>query len=83
VHPALITGPPLLTTAQAASLLNVSRRTVLNWINDDRVQYVRLPGGEYRIPLDPLLESLEGTYDLANELQGTRRSGEGEAGDGS
>ena len=60
----------LLTTRQAAELLHVSPRTVTNWIRADRVPYVRLPGGEYRLPLDGLLNSLTGTYDMRPELQG-------------
>jgi hypothetical protein len=30
---------------------------------------VRLPGGEYRLPLSGLLACLSGTYDLAAEIQ--------------
>ena len=54
----------LLTTRRAAELLNVTPRTVTNWIRADRVPYVRLPGGEYRLPLDGLLDSLSGSYDI-------------------
>jgi excisionase family DNA binding protein len=54
----------LLSTRQAAELLNVSPRTVTNWIRADKVPYVRLPGGEYRLPLEGLLDSLTGTYDM-------------------
>jgi hypothetical protein len=42
---------------------------VTNWIKADRVPYVQLPGGEYRLPLAALLRSLGGTYDLAGELR--------------
>jgi excisionase family DNA binding protein len=59
----------LLTTRQAAELLNVSARTVTNWIRADKVPYVRLPGGEYRVPVDGLLGSLTGTYDMRPELE--------------
>lgn len=54
---------PLLTTREVAELLNVSPRTVTNWIRAERVPFVRLPGGEYRVPRDGLLDSLEGNYD--------------------
>jgi excisionase family DNA binding protein len=67
---ALMAGERLLTTRQAADLLNVSPRTVTNWIRADKVPYVRLPGGEYRLPLDGLLGSLTGTYDMGPELLG-------------
>jgi excisionase family DNA binding protein len=58
----------LLSTREVAELLNVSPRTVTNWIRSDRVPYVRLPGGEYRIPQAGLLESLSGTYDVRAAL---------------
>jgi excisionase family DNA binding protein len=63
----------LLTTSEAADLLAVERRTVLNWIKDGAVPYVELPsvGGrrQYRIPLGGLLDALGGTYDLAGALE--------------
>lgn len=61
--------PKLLSTTQAAGLLNVSRRTILNWIEADKVPYVRLPGGDYRVPLTGLLDSLSGTYRLQEEIR--------------
>ncbi|HET8956266.1 MAG TPA: helix-turn-helix domain-containing protein [Solirubrobacterales bacterium] len=67
------TTPQLLTTNEAASLLKVSPRTILNWIHADRIPYVKLPPNgsrsEFRIPLQGLLSSLSGTYDLAQELR--------------
>jgi excisionase family DNA binding protein len=54
----------LISTKEAAELLAVSPRTITNWINDEKVPYVRLPGGEYRLPLGALLECLSGNYDL-------------------
>jgi excisionase family DNA binding protein len=59
----------LLSTKQAAELLNVSKRTVLNWIESERIPYVKLPGGDYRIPLAGLLASLSGTYRLDDEIR--------------
>lgn len=67
--PSVASQPKLLSTAQAAELLNVSRRTVLNWIEAGKVPYVRLPGGEYRLPLSGLLSSLSGTYRLEEEIR--------------
>ncbi|MGH2879965.1 MAG: helix-turn-helix domain-containing protein [Solirubrobacteraceae bacterium] len=61
--------PKLLSTTQAADLLNVSRRTILNWIEAGKVPYVKLPGGDYRIPLSGLLSSLSGTYRLDEEIR--------------
>lgn len=68
-----IPRPQLITTKEAAELLRVEPRTVLNWIKEDRIPYVELPGGgdrrTYRIPLGALLSSLSGTFDLAKEIR--------------
>lgn len=65
--------PKLLTTKEAAELVRVSQRTVLNWIENEAIPYLRLPQvgerKEYRIPMIGLLKSLGGNYDLAAELQ--------------
>ncbi len=61
--------PQLLTVAQAASLLSVSDRTIRRWIEAERIPYVELPSGGYRIPQGALLASLRGNYDLASELK--------------
>lgn len=58
----------LLTVAEAAALLNVSDRTMRRWIEAEKVPYLKLPGGGYRIPQAQLLASLSGTYDLGQEL---------------
>jgi excisionase family DNA binding protein len=58
----------LLTTQEVADLLRVSTRTVQNWIKRGQVPYLELPGGEYRLPLAGLLDSLRGTFDLAAAL---------------
>lgn len=67
--PAVRSQPKLLSTKQAAELLNVSKRTILNWIEGERIPYVKLPGGDYRIPLAGLLSSLSGTYQLDEEIR--------------
>jgi excisionase family DNA binding protein len=61
--------PKLLSTKQAAELLNVSRRTILNWIETEKIPYLKLPGGDYRVPLAGLLASLSGTYRLDEEIR--------------
>ncbi len=61
--------PQLLTVAQAARLLSVSDRTIRRWIDAERIPYVELPSGGYRIPQGALLASLRGNYDLASELK--------------
>ncbi len=67
--PTVPSQPKLLSTTQAADLLSVSRRTILNWIEGGKVPYVRLPGGDYRVPLSGLLASLSGTYRLDQEIR--------------
>ncbi len=61
--------PQLLTVAQAASLLGVSDRTIRRWIEAEKIPYLELPSGGYRIPQGALLASLRGNYDLAAELK--------------
>ncbi len=61
--------PQLLKVSEVAEMLSVDRRTVVNWIEQERVPYLRLPGGAYRLPMQGLLSSLSGTYDLAAELR--------------
>jgi excisionase family DNA binding protein len=64
--------PRLLTTTEAAELLRVNPRTILNWIRNDAIPYLELPTSgsrpQFRIPLHGLLTSLAGTYDLEEEL---------------
>jgi excisionase family DNA binding protein len=59
---------PVLSVARAASLLNVSEQTIRRWIETDKIPFLRLPSGAYRIPQGGLLASLEGTYDLADAI---------------
>lgn len=66
--PQTAAAPKLMTIAQAASLLAVSEKTVRRWIADERIPYLKLPGGGYRIPQGALLASLGGNYDLGDEL---------------
>lgn len=62
--------PELLTCSEAAALLNVSVFTMRRWAEDDKVPYIRLPGGngDRRFPREALLASLGGNYDIAGEL---------------
>jgi len=63
----------LIKAQDAARLLNVDVRTIHAWIKNDRIPYVELPRSgrrrSYRIPLQGLLNSLSGTYDLAQEVE--------------
>jgi excisionase family DNA binding protein len=67
------TSPRLITTREAAELLHVSSRTVLNWIERDAIPYIELPSSgtrhEYRIPVLALMQSLRGNYDFASDVR--------------
>ena len=47
----------LLTIKQACALADVSRRTIYNWLKDNRIQYVRTAGGAVRIFGDSLFRA--------------------------
>lgn len=66
--PQTASTPKLMTVAQAASLLAVSEKTVRRWIDAERIPYLKLPSGGYRIPQGALLASLGGNYALGDEL---------------
>jgi hypothetical protein len=54
-------------------MLNVSQRTINNWIRNESIPYIELPSigkrKEYRIPQMALLRSLAGNYDLVAEVR--------------
>lgn len=65
--------PDLLTVPEAGRILRVSDATIRNWIGAGSIPYVELPSTgparkQYRIPLQGLLNSLEGTYNLKDAL---------------
>ncbi len=66
-------SPRLITTQEAASLLRVTPRTIVNWIERGSIPYLELPSGgtrkEYRLPEVALLRSLSGNFDLVAELE--------------
>lgn len=57
-RPPMTTTPPLLTVAEVAEIYRVDPETVRRWLKAGRLNYVRLPGGGYRIPADTELRSL-------------------------
>jgi excisionase family DNA binding protein len=67
--PQTAAAPKLITVAQAASLLAVSEKTIRRWIDAERIPYLKLPSGGYRIPAGALLASLGGNYALGDELE--------------
>jgi excisionase family DNA binding protein len=68
----------LIRAQDAADLLNVDVGTIQKWIKDDCIPYIQLPGAgkkpTYRIPLQGLLNSLSGNYDLAKEIDDLYRN---------
>lgn len=62
----------LIKTQDAANLLGVDVRTINKWIKEERIPFVELPRSgmrrNFRIPLQGLLNSLSGTYDLSAEI---------------
>jgi excisionase family DNA binding protein len=60
--------PQLLKPTEVADLLRVSRSTINNWIQEGSIPFIKLPGGNYRIPLRALMASLSGNYDLGANL---------------
>ncbi len=67
------TLPRLISIDEAAALLAVSDTTVRNWIKAEAIPYLELPPTgkrrRYRIPLQGLLNTLTGTYDLGADLE--------------
>jgi len=51
------------STGRAAEILGISKRTLYNWIRQDKIEYVRLPNGHYRIPQSAILKMLYGTME--------------------
>jgi len=49
-----ISTPKLLTPREAAKSLKVSQRTIYNWIKQGKLNVMRLPGGEFRIPQEEI-----------------------------
>lgn len=52
----------MLTSAQAADVLNVSRRTIYRWVQEGKIHATRIPSGHLRICEDSLLGSYQGSY---------------------
>jgi excisionase family DNA binding protein len=51
------------STGRAAQILGVSKRTLYNWIGQDKIKCVRLPNGHYRLPETEILKMLYGTME--------------------
>jgi excisionase family DNA binding protein len=46
-----------ISIAQACTLVSVSRRTIYNWIDAGKIEYVRTAGGSIRIFADSLFRT--------------------------
>lgn len=52
-------GKKLITIYQASDLMQVSRRTIYNWIAADRIDYCRTTSGTIRIIEDSLFSKVD------------------------
>lgn len=68
-----------LTILQACAEAQVSRRTIYNWINAGKVEYVRTAGGAVRIFADSLWRDRVGkrSGDAQDDASDLRRIGDG------
>ena len=49
----------MLSTGQVAKKLGVSTQAVINWIEAEKIEAIKLPGGHYRIPADQFKTTIE------------------------
>jgi excisionase family DNA binding protein len=49
----------MLSTGQVAMKLGVSTQAVINWIEAEKIEAIKLPGGHYRIPADQFKTTAE------------------------
>jgi excisionase family DNA binding protein len=54
------TSGRLLKPKEASLILNVDRRTIWKWIREGKLQAIKLPGGQYRIPEGEIVKILRG-----------------------
>jgi excisionase family DNA binding protein len=52
-------GAKLMTINEAAVFVRVSRRTIYNWIEDGKVDFVRIPSGSVRVIQSSLVVSTQ------------------------
>lgn len=56
----VIKKEPLLSTGEAARILGLSPRTIINYIRDGTIQdAIMTPGGHFRIPLSSVIDTLK------------------------
>jgi len=49
----------MLSTGQVAKKLGVSTQAIINWIEAEKIESIKLPGGHYRIPADQFKTTAE------------------------
>ena len=59
-----------VSISQACELLDVSRRTIYNWIASGKVEYVRTAGGSVRIFVDTLWRTPDDTAVSRSDSRG-------------
>jgi len=52
---------PHVSIMKACEMMSVSRRTIYNWINANKVEYFRTAGGSIRIYVDTLAREPDGS----------------------
>jgi excisionase family DNA binding protein len=63
-----------LSILQACAHVGVSRRTIYNWINSGKVEYVRTAGGAVRIFADSLWRDPDPVGAVVRPLEGVSAS---------
>ena len=49
----------MLSTGEVAKKLGVSTQAVINWIEAEKLEAIKLPGGHYRVPADQFKTTTE------------------------
>lgn len=48
----------LMTTSEVATLFRVSHQTVIQWVNEDKIDAIITPGGRYRFRRNTIMHAL-------------------------
>ena len=72
----------LMNLSKAASILDVSVRTIRRWIVEGKIRGVRLPGGMWRVYKEDIMnivgsglksEKMDDEYDTVDDVSGVKR----------
>lgn len=61
--------PSILDPEDIAELVAVDREQVYSWMSEDKIPYVDLGKGEYKIPLGGFQNMMPQLFDLAGDLE--------------